>query len=111
MNLTYCLAWVQSRAKYEIPVPWPVSIVFLASHVPTHPLRIEIFTLKLQKICKSEKSVHSKSSRVSIQFCYYEENTFLKYSRRQEISLNHTLDFDEQIDQVKNLKSFLMHTV
>lgn len=30
--------------------PWPVSIVFLASSLLTHPEEIEIFTFKLRKL-------------------------------------------------------------
>lgn len=49
MNLTYCLPWVQSRAKYEIPVPWPASIVFLAYHVLCFLVQIEIVNSNLQE--------------------------------------------------------------
>lgn len=49
MNLTYCLPWVQSRAKYEIPVPWPASIVFLAYRVLCYLVQIETVNLHQQE--------------------------------------------------------------
>lgn len=49
MNLTYCLPWVQSRAKYEIPVPWPASIVFLAYRVLCYLVQIETMNLHQQE--------------------------------------------------------------
>lgn len=84
MNLTYCLPWVQSRAKYEIPVPWPVSIVLLASLVLTHPLRIEIFSLQLQK-CANQESLYIQEAlgeAFNVVHCFTAKTQFKYHSLR-----------------------------
>lgn len=69
MNLTYCLAWVQSRAKYEIPPPLPprpASIVFLALAFP-FVMSFSFFLIRVQ-IEMSEAPKIVQATRIGVFF-------------------------------------------